>query len=184
MSDLVAFLRERLDEDEQVARAATQGRWFWADPGAASFPQGDRSLMADHGSWKVCHFYCQWSGEANLHRGEPGEPGRHEHREADTVISGWGYDASGLDVEEGDAAHILRHDPARVLAEVAAKRRIVEEHDTREVASLDRDDWGRVREVCRRCREGERQIVAPCPTLRLIALPYASHESYRPEWRP
>jgi hypothetical protein len=24
----------------------------------------------------------------------------------------------------------------------------------------------------------------PCPTLRLLALPYAGHPSYRPEWKP
>lgn len=30
MDDLVEFLRARLDEDEQIARAATQGDWVWS----------------------------------------------------------------------------------------------------------------------------------------------------------
>jgi hypothetical protein len=30
MDELVQFLRARLDEDEQLARAATQGEWVWS----------------------------------------------------------------------------------------------------------------------------------------------------------
>lgn len=86
---------------------------------------------------------------------------------------------SGDDVAEsrGDhgreyAAHIVRYDPARVLAEVAAKRRIVELHgDQHEcVGSLD-----------------DALAYNPyigCTTLRVLALPYAEHEAYRSEWAP
>lgn len=65
-----------------------------------------------------------------------------------------------------DATHILRHDPARIRAEVDAKRRILE--------------LG----TCAAC-EIESQ---PCDhrddVLALLALPYADHPDYRPEWSP
>jgi Family of unknown function (DUF6221) len=63
------------------------------------------------------------------------------------------------------AEHIVRHDPARTLLEVAAKRRIIAMH--RENAIGD----------CRRCGEG------PCETLRALALPYADCPGYLPTWR-
>jgi hypothetical protein len=61
-----------------------------------------------------------------------------------------------------EAQHIARWDPARVLAEVDAKRRILDMVQ----------GW----------------MDAGYPTmdqaLRLLALPYAQHEGYRDEWRP
>lgn len=83
-----------------------------------------------------------------------------------------------------DVRHIRTFSPERVLAECEAKRRIVDEHESREVASLDRETWAQTFTVCGRCRVGERQIVAPCPTLRLLALPYADHPDYDQSWRP
>lgn len=35
--------------------------------------------------------------------------------------------------------------------------------------------------VCPVCRE---DTIQPCDVLRLLAVPYASHPAYRPEWRP
>jgi hypothetical protein len=64
--------------------------------------------------------------------------------------------------------HIARHDPARVLAEVEAKRRIVE-MGASYVPELEHGD------------NGEWALDA---TLRLLALPYADHPDYRQEWRP
>jgi hypothetical protein len=54
------------------------------------------------------------------------------------------------------ATHIARHDPARVLAEVEAKRQILD-HLAYEWSS---------------------------PILRYLALPYAGHPAYREEWKP
>jgi hypothetical protein len=94
-----------------------------------------------------------------------------------------GYvDSQGLAVtEDGDGPsvwHIARHDPARVLAECAAKRRIVELHSGQHEcvgekygdphACIMVADWS---------------VYALDPTLLLLALPYADHESYQPEWR-
>lgn len=63
------------------------------------------------------------------------------------------------DISRGDAMHIARHDPARVLREVEAKRLIV--------AGIDPED--------------PPDLVA---VLRLLALPYVDHPDYRDEWRP
>jgi hypothetical protein len=68
------------------------------------------------------------------------------------------------------ALHARRWTPARVLAECDAKGQLVELHPAGEhdCPGDDRgDDPGRC-----------------CPTLHLLALPYADHPDYRPEWRP
>lgn len=67
---------------------------------------------------------------------------------------------------EDNADHIARWDPARVLAECDAKRRIVV-----------------------RCREMQSASVPMAVhlatrTLADLALPYANHPSYDPAWRP
>lgn len=64
--------------------------------------------------------------------------------------------------------HIARHDPARVLAECEAKRRIVERHDVVDAAG-----------GCAFCGEP-----APCEHLRILTLPHSDHPDYRDEWRP
>jgi hypothetical protein len=56
-----------------------------------------------------------------------------------------------------DAVHIARHDPARVLAECEAKRRIVEWYG---------EEPGRVG-----------------PALGMLAAVYADHPEFREEWR-
>jgi len=154
VSDLVEFLRDRLDEDEQTARAAA-----------------DENQMP---SWELLNGeYVTGIGLSGMHTE--------------------GY------VDEACGVHIARHDPARVLAEVDAKRRIIDE-----VASLphvyidDRyfscsqavespgdepgsgcDDDGRAGQPCD-CGLARRQTTL----LALLALPFANHESWREEWRP
>ncbi len=80
--------------------------------------------------------------------------------------------------------HVARHDPARVLADVAAKRRIVELHVAVAPGTVD-DPW------CAVCADwpnadydGPGTVDWPCPTQRLLALPFAGHPNYRPEWAP
>jgi hypothetical protein len=70
------------------------------------------------------------------------------------------------------AGHVARWDPARVLAECQAKRRIV---DTC-VPRVEITDMG----------SADRQFIPGPPDmalLRLLALPYADHPDYRSEWR-
>src|SRR5215207_4259769 len=56
--------------------------------------------------------------------------------------------------------------PARVLAEVEAKRQLLRLHD----------DLGELR-----CAEDEQE--SPCPTLLVMAIPYQDHPQFQPEWR-
>ena len=87
----------------------------------------------------------------------------------------------GLTVEGPElAAHIAKHDPARVLREIDAKRQIVECHEPWTASNGDT--------ICGRCGrehiEGRPGGHFPCQTLRLLALPYADRPGYREEWRP
>jgi hypothetical protein len=62
--------------------------------------------------------------------------------------------------------HIARHDPARVLAEVDAKRRIL--------------DWA---VETARVVDQDQYALAPEQVVMLLGLPYAGHLDYRQEWR-
>jgi hypothetical protein len=119
MDDLITWLRAQLDDDERVARATSDGRWFSAD-----------ILRVN------------------------------------------------LAASQGDAEHIARWDPARVLRKVAAERRILDEHPTM-VYTDGQPGYSQVLNdhVC----PGDQ---TPCTTLRLLALPYADQPGYREEWRP
>lgn len=75
----------------------------------------------------------------------------HDHGRP--VVYGDGSSPSDSEVE-----HIARHDPARVLAECEAKRRIV------------------------RCTEEQPAVMAE--VIAHMAEAYADHEDYREDWRP
>ncbi|MFD4934485.1 DUF6221 family protein [Streptomyces virginiae] len=90
----------------------------------------------------------------------------------------------GLDVDgPGLAAHIARHDPARVLAAVDAQRRLL---------ALHRRDTSHLFSGCVVCDAGDNSCGCmggsaydyPCETLRVLALPYRNHPDYLPEWAP
>lgn len=120
--ELVAWLRQQLDDDERMARAA-------ADNGA---------------EWRY--------SDSGIY---PSNKSRHPGA---LVVGGYGY------LDEAYGEHIARHDPARVLADVDAKRRILDQcadvwaHDRVEAFAED--------------------------VLRLLALAYADRPGYRGEWRP
>ena len=80
-------------------------------------------------------------------------------------------DGAGFEVvwEGGDIGgeYALHADPARVLAERAAKRALIELH------SADHS-----------CVDGSYFGGAPCSTHRILAQPYADHPDYQSEWSP
>ncbi|WP_406000710.1 DUF6221 family protein [Streptomyces sp. NBC_00829] len=148
MSDLVAFLRARLDEDQQLADAAPPGPWDARPSDAADL-------------WTVLGPYGAYS--------------RFNADEDVRTVTAYRLEVAGSDIGAGGvrsreaAEHMARHDPARVLREVEAKRRIVEE------ANLYLCDSG---PLCGyRSKHGHN-------VLRLLALPYVDHPDYREEWRP
>jgi hypothetical protein len=67
--------------------------------------------------------------------------------------------------------HIARWDPARVLAEVAAKREILRRHQ---------DNAGECATCAYERLDGSWDW--PCPTARALAAPYRSAPGFRPEW--
>jgi hypothetical protein len=115
---LVEFLRERLDEDEQVASMAAGPIGHRWQPNPAGGLSGRDGPMRVHLEDRQC------------------------------------------------LPHIARHDPARVLADVAAKRRIMLEHSPSSQG------------IC------ECSAPWPCPTLRALAAVYADHPDYDPAWQP
>lgn len=130
---LVAFLKARLDDDEQVARQAAS-----REQGGASWRLEGATVLAGDGAPVARH---TWADEGS---------------------------------------HIARHDPARTLREVEAKRGIVERHSPHSMGSCrtcERPHWGV--QVCDHCERA-----APCPDLRDLATVYASHPDYLEEWRP
>jgi hypothetical protein len=74
------------------------------------------------------------------------------------------------EIDAEDGVHIARWDPARVLAECKAKRRIV----TRYV---------RARALVGKHPHAATADAALLHVLTELALPYADHPDYRPEWR-
>ena len=117
MTDLMAFLRARMDEDEAAAHRAGSDPWEFD------------------------------GGYVDLHR----------DRLAPEYLGEF-------------AEHIGRHDPSRVLREVEAKRRLLIQFELR--------------------GDSVRATVQPATggvwddLMRLLALPYADHADYRPEWTP
>lgn len=69
--------------------------------------------------------------------------------------------------DDSQAAHIVRHDPARVLREVAAKRAIMAEH------GIDQDP----------CDAHDAMYEsAPCDVILNLAAIYLDHPDYQAEW--
>lgn len=147
--DVVAFLRTRLDEDEAAARAANGPHWR---PGDGNISEGGLYALdgdgADEGrGWAIAWFDL---GQTNPGRQLPALSSIERHAHANSV-------------------HAAKHDPARALREVEAKRRILA------LVTVNAD--------------GEPIYVdgyaeAWMDVLRLLALPYASHPDYDPALAP
>jgi hypothetical protein len=135
MDDLIAFLRARLAEDAAAAKAAA-----W-----------DEDMSA------------RWTAASTPYGGDQGHPRWYVNDAYDDGVIGK-VDPQGND-DEGVARHIARHDPARVLAEVDAKRR-------------------RLELLADAIRRGHDDSDIATELLPLEALPYADHPDYKDTWRP
>ena len=89
---------------------------------------------------------------------------------------------AGETLHRAAADHAARHGPSRVLTECSARRRLVIAcRDTGpDLGFLGRRPPGR--EDVWFAPSDRHQLAAL--TLALLALPYAGHRHYRPEWRP
>lgn len=83
---------------------------------------------------------------------------------------------------------LARHDPARVLREVAAKRAVVDLHTPVVLHGGPGGKYYDQTVVCRSCEPPNgvhlQEEIYPCLTLRLLAAVYADSPGYREEWRP
>jgi len=79
-----------------------------------------------------------------------------------------------------DSAHIAYHDPTHVLADIAAKRRIVEAHPEY-IAGWPHEGTG----TCATCRTQDELAGDPwpCATLRALLSVYADRDDFPEEWR-
>src|SRR5882724_1961715 len=158
MDDLVTWLRAQLDEDERVALAAAGGgQWRYEDGDSI----GARTLYDEH--WNIASL-ATYDTEAYDYAG------RMPAFRSPSYID---PDANGR--------HMAHHDPTRVLVEVEAKRRILDEHDP---------DWPRLE--CPTCCgydgndnygvERRPREAYPCRVVRWLALPCADRPGFREEW--
>lgn len=148
MSNIVEFLRVRLDEDEALARAACDresGEWFMGD------------------KWNV---YQQK------------EVAPYEYSDTEELV------VYGNMKEQSE--HIARHDPARVLREVKAKRRTLGRH--RRHAEVFPGSYAGMPDSCVGCgytgdlEEPRTDRIDECPELRDMASAYDDHPDYNPAW--
>jgi hypothetical protein len=108
VDDLIGWFREQLDEEERDARLADTGQRWEATVDLAACGPGVRTCpetVGDPGEWSRDVNYVVW-------RCDDEQDGCPE------AARGW----------SAEARHIARHDPARVLAEVEVKRRILADH--------------------------------------------------------
>lgn len=146
MTDLVAFLTARYDEEQRLAEAATAGPW-----------EASENLIGG----------LQWVGIF-----APTLEGRHV-----------ALDVGRITTRE-TADYVAAHDPARVLADIAAKRAIL-----RTLAQL-RTDGEQAAEAITADTPLELSGAvllgmcgAPGVIEKRLAAPYASHPDFQAEWR-
>lgn len=150
MDDLVQFLRARLDEDEAAARLA-------AEP--ESWMQLNRQSRPD--------WYVQFWADPDV-AAVVADP---ESSAYPVVATPQGMEA---DDAEARADHIARHDPARVLAEVDAKRQVLDRYENQAVLLANHMGGILTKHLVQELRA----------VVQLLALPYASHPDYQPAWAP
>jgi hypothetical protein len=94
---------------------------------------------------------------------------------------------------KADARHIARHDPARALREVAAKRAILGMHHPTEPYSESGFTYPAAARFCGWCGPGDSWqaeqepdsfpfALWPCTHARILAAIWSDHADFRPEW--
>ena len=152
MSDIVEFLRARLDEDEAAARAASPGGWTYN--GVDSVSGG--------------MFYDETRTIGTVYYEQPDD---HDGRIVRHLLT---------DEADANGAHIARHDPARVLREVEAKRAILDALADAEQAVSGYDNGNPDNPPSYWQEWGNRHALAL--TVEHLAAVYADHPDYRQEW--
>jgi hypothetical protein len=168
MTEIVEFIKARLNDDEAAAYAANGPEWTTPGddgPGEGMLYAVDGSIRGTYKSdgWCIAQFESYPRGYAN----SPDSPGYLPAFPTTRIRH----------IENG--VHAARHDPARVLREVAGKRRIVEEYLLTE-ASLRHEAEARDRAF--NLVSFEAAEYALRIAIRALAAAYADHPDYRKEW--
>jgi len=150
---IVEFLKARISEDEAVARAAV------GNDGPPTWLQDDTDGV--YGARPD----VDWDEVCQSHTyGVPNE--------CDFNPTACGISMTDDPVlEHARARHIARHDPARVLAECAAKRHILDDHAPFYAGS----------DLCG--GHDGRHTLEQCDLRRAMASVYADHPDFQEEWR-
>lgn len=140
--DIADFLAARYDEEQRLAEWAAKPHLGPQEPG-------------DTAVWQV----------------EEWVPSEREEGAVPAAI--WVTDRSEMGIgqmrpDRGIPAHIAYWDPARVLADIAAKRKRLNMHRHADPSLRH----------CHYCDQ-----LWPCPDLRLDAAAYATHPGFCPAWR-
>jgi len=147
--ELVDFLRARLNEDERIARDA-----------------GGRSEQA----WEA-----DLSGKDPL--GMPSWPAVVRYLTGGRLRGAVAHLPVMQERSEDRMVHIARHDPARILAEVEAKRSLLDRYETQHwhgpAAPTSPDPRDHVEDTGA-CRT--------CVTARTLARVYRNHPDFNPAW--
>jgi hypothetical protein len=177
--EIFEFIDARWKEAEQLAREAS-GSTVVGSPGHwEPSPAGDEweATLSEHNDEELCVAL-----RPRLPR--PPEPTsgywgaivstRPDQRERDTLSPMAAF------------RHAALHDPASVLADIAAKRAILAEHEQVPVSwPYDATD---PKAGCKTCHVdtlcGLVNAEGLCQTVRLLAMPHNAHPGYKPEWAP
>lgn len=144
---IVEFLEARIAEDEAIASASGDvgADWLYIGEGDPVFPAGEGIVRSSSRREEILH-------EGTAHE--------NVYVTFDRYVT-----CDYVSSEEG--AHIARHDPARVLREVAAKRKLVRSIEGLVQHAYGYDSAGTVEEV-----------------LTPLAAIYSDHPDFNEEWRP
>lgn len=165
---ITEFLLARIAEDEADAKAAAEAKssdWMMMREAVV----GARWFAKD--GWGMV--FSADTVPSGAHEGDP--------------LALWDDEGSRrLCPDPMAARHMARHDPARVLAECEAKRRIVGLHVVSRtmmpMRGFDQPDYEEPEDSCHVCDWVPTD--SACDTIRLLAHPYADHPDYDEAWRP
>jgi len=187
--DLATWLRQQLDRREAIARAASEPYVHRDDQSVGAPPEGCHWQWVVGENWTPTvvdpavdetvggpdEYGCDvnlttvetWESSVLLESGE-----RIGHRQMPSVAAN-----SIVEMRSTWALHIATNDPDAVLADIAAKRAILDLHFTRDGTGGTWDTDPKA--LCNECED-----LQPCRTVKLLTSAYALRDGYREEWRP
>lgn len=191
MNELVTFMNARLDEDQAWAEGCQGHHWQWVcsdnDQVAVPEPAEEEYLIEDGARLSLRSVETKMSDPISRPNGLPPWP-------AQPLPISWPiYHAETI--ESTAAGHIVRHDPARVLRDIAADRKLiarykaaVESHEEAlQTLAAARKQWGGMSQETNDAYEDTITTSARAGAFLTVledrAARFSDHEDYQPHWR-